>query len=91
MGLLTVAVGRTIYRPEHRHLVVVLRELRERAGLRQVEVAHRLDRPQSFVSKYEAGERRLDLVELREICAVLGVSLAELVDTFERTLKKAQR
>jgi len=42
--------------------------------LRQVQVAEALDVPQSFVSKYESGERRLDLIELRQVCAVLGVS-----------------
>lgn len=59
--------------------MVLLRGYREEAGLRQTELAERLGRPQSFVSKYEAGERRLDLVELKGICTVLGVPLAELV------------
>lgn len=86
-----MAVGRTIYTPEHRQLVALLRQLREDADLRQVEVARRLGRHQSFVSKYEAGERRLDLVELREISAVLGLSLVDLVARFERSLKRPGR
>lgn len=61
----------------------LLRQLREDKGLRQVDLAHRLKRPQSFVSKYESGERRLDLVELRDICAALGTSLIEFVRLFE--------
>jgi len=52
--------------------------------LRQVDLAQRLVRPQSFVSKYVAGERRLDLVELRSICGALGVSLADLVRGWEQ-------
>lgn len=76
-------MGRTIHTPEHRRLVVLLRGLREAAGLRQVELAERLGRPQSFVSKYESGERRLDLVELREICQALGASVVELVQRWE--------
>lgn len=85
LGSLTVAVGRTIYTDEHRRLVALLREMREEAGLRQAEVARRLGRHQSFVSKYEAGQRRLDLVELREICRVLGVGLVEFVTRYERS------
>ncbi len=46
----------------------LLRDVRERAGLRQVDLAEKIGRPQSFISEYEAGQRRLDLVELREVC-----------------------
>ena len=42
-----------------------LKQARESAGLTQEEVARRLSRPQSFVSKCESGERRVDFVELR--------------------------
>ena len=67
-------------------MLELLRELRERQGLRQVELADQLGRPQSFVSKYETGERRLDIVELRQLCTVLGTDLARFVRTFERRL-----
>jgi transcriptional regulator with XRE-family HTH domain len=46
---------------------------RREAGLTQVALALRLKRPQSFVSKYERGERRLDLVEFQEVANALGV------------------
>lgn len=64
----------------------LLRELRESAGLNQEEVAKAVGRPQSFVSKYEAGERRLDVLELRELCGALGTDLPEFVKNFERKL-----
>jgi transcriptional regulator with XRE-family HTH domain len=51
-------------RPEYRRFLVRLREARERAGLTQVEVAKRLGVPQSYVSKSESGERRVDVIEL---------------------------
>jgi len=51
-------------RPEYRRFLARLRAARERVGLTQAEVAKRLRRPQSFVSKCEAGERRVDVVEL---------------------------
>jgi transcriptional regulator with XRE-family HTH domain len=53
------------------------------AGLRQADLAEKLRQPQSFVSRYESGERRLDILELRQICVVLGVSLAEFVRRLE--------
>ena len=51
---------------------------------RQQDLARALERPQSFVSKIESGERRVDLVELREICLALGVDLVALVERFDR-------
>lgn len=57
-------VRKAIGSSEHRHLCAVLREARIAAGLSQAEVAEALSVPQSFVSKYERGQRRLDLFEL---------------------------
>ena len=49
-------------------------------------MARALGKPQAFVSYYESGARRLDLLELRQVCGVLGVSLVEFVRKFERML-----
>jgi transcriptional regulator with XRE-family HTH domain len=65
------------------HLLELLRQVRIDAGLRQVDLAKKLRQPQSFVSKYESGERRLDLLELRQVCAAAGASLQEFVKRFE--------
>ncbi|MDM0051394.1 helix-turn-helix domain-containing protein [Variovorax sp. J22R115] len=46
----------------------------------QSQVANRLKRPQSFVSKYENGERQLDVVEFMDVCKALGVSPAALIN-----------
>ena len=78
--------GKSIYSEELRILVGLLRQLREEAGLRQVELAERLNRHQSFVSKYEAGQRRLDLIELRAVAGALGISLVEVVRRFEKAV-----
>jgi len=48
-------------------------QARKSTGLTQVELADRLGRPQSFVSKYERGERKLDVVEFCEVCRALGI------------------
>ena len=70
-------------RAARQRLRELLRKWRHSAGLRQTDVAARLGRPQSFVSKYESGERRLDLIELREVCRALGLTLADVLQTFE--------
>ncbi|MBA3312565.1 MAG: helix-turn-helix domain-containing protein [Planctomycetota bacterium] len=72
--------------PKRRVLRELLRDLRREQGLRQADVAARVGEPQSFVSKYETGERRLDVIALREVCHVLGVSLAEFAERLEARL-----
>lgn len=56
--------------PRYREFLGRLKAAREEAGLRQVEVAKLLRQPQSFVSKCESGERRVDIVELEKFAAV---------------------
>jgi transcriptional regulator with XRE-family HTH domain len=56
----------------HKTLRELLIEARKTAGLTQAELSLRLGRPQSFVSKYERGERRLDLVEFGEVARAVG-------------------
>lgn len=52
--------------------------LRLSAGLRQEDLADALGRTQYFVSRYESGQRRLDFMEVRDICKALGVTVTEL-------------
>jgi len=77
-------VRKSIYSPEQSELLSLLREKRKEAGLSQIELAKRLSRSQSFVSKYESGELRLDLVQLSLVCRALGTSLSSFVRQFER-------
>jgi ribosome-binding protein aMBF1 (putative translation factor) len=56
-----------------------LAEARRALGLRQIDLADRLDRPQSFVSNYERGDRRLEVSEFIVIAQVLGLDAAALV------------
>jgi len=67
-------------------LQALLREVRTEAGLRQADLAEQLRLPQSFVSKYESGERRLDILELRQVCEVLRVPLQEFIRRLEERL-----
>ncbi len=65
--------------PRQARLQQLLIELRTAAGLTQADLAQRLKRPQSFVSKYESGERRLDVVELIEVTEGIGCRADELM------------
>jgi transcriptional regulator with XRE-family HTH domain len=78
---------KSIFTSEQIILQGLLRQIRLGAGLRQEDLAERLKEPQSFVSKYESGERRLDLIELRQICQAVGVTLLELVRRYEEQLQ----
>lgn len=64
-----------------------LREAREDMGLTQVQLARRLKRHQSFASKSESGERRLDVIELRLVCKGIGITLADFIKRLEQNLK----
>lgn len=77
---------KSIFSAKQEKLQNLLKEARMDAGLSQTEIAKALKKPQSFVSKYESGERRLDIVELREICGLLKISLPVFVKRFEESL-----
>jgi transcriptional regulator with XRE-family HTH domain len=77
---------KSIYSAEQQRLQQLLRQIREDAGVTQFELATKLDRPQSFVSKYESGERRLDILELRGVCKTLKIPFLDFVRRLERVL-----
>jgi transcriptional regulator with XRE-family HTH domain len=60
-------------------------EARKEAGLTQVDLAKHLSRPQSFVSKFERGERRLDVIEFLDVAEAIGI------DPYKFLLKIAQQ
>lgn len=74
------------YKEQQKLLQELLQQMRRHAGISQTDLANRLGKPQSYVSKYESGERRLDLIELRHICKTLGLSLTEFVRKFESSI-----
>lgn len=57
----------------------LLKQARADAGFTQAEVAKRISKPQSYVSKYESGERRLDVVEFVEVAEAIGIKPDELI------------
>lgn len=64
------------------HLAVQLRQVRLDANLTQAQVAKKIGQTQSYVSKYESGEQRLDLVELETVCNAVGIDLVDFVRRF---------
>ena len=70
---------KSVFTTRYQILKTLLLEARREAGLTQVELAAKLSRPQSFVSKYERGERRLDLVEFLEVADALGFQPARFI------------
>ena len=62
---------KSLHTRQHRLLIEALKEARKSAGLRQAQIAKRLGVHQSFVAKYEKGERRIDVVEFLTIATAL--------------------
>lgn len=75
---------RSVFSPAYRRLRDWLVAGRQARSLTQAELAQKLGRPQSFVSKYERGERRLDFVEVFEIAGVLLIDVCDLVTELRR-------
>jgi transcriptional regulator with XRE-family HTH domain len=65
-------VTKSLFSPQYDRFRLLLIQARKTASLTQVELAVKLSRPQSFVSKYERGERRLDVVEFLEVARAIG-------------------
>ena len=68
-------MSKTIYSKEHRHIVEQLKKARESAGLSQEEVAEILGKTQSYISKIESGQRKVDVVQLKEFAKIYKKNL----------------
>ena len=79
---------KSIFSDDYNRFLQQLREARRESGLTQLQLAERLHQTQSFVSKCERGERRLDIVEVRAFCAALGVSFSAFIVQFDKTLSE---
>ena len=84
-------VSKTRYTQADEIFRELLREMRVAKNLTQADVAANLGLPQSYVSKYESGERRLDFVEATLVCEALGMSIEDFVAAYSGRLAKARR
>jgi transcriptional regulator with XRE-family HTH domain len=76
---------RSVFTSDYDKFRQLLVDARTTAGITQVELAEQLERPQSFVSKFERGERRLDVIEFIEVVNALGIDPATFI---KRLIKK---
>ena len=74
---------KTIYSREYKSFLRLLRETRQQAGMSQQDLANKLGQTQSFVSKCERGERRIDVVELRHFCRAMKIPVSTFIKRLE--------
>jgi transcriptional regulator with XRE-family HTH domain len=79
---------KSIYTREYGVALRLLRTAREASGMTQVQLAKALGQSQSFVSKVELGDRRLDVIQLRTLLHKIGLKLPEFVLRLEAELTK---
>jgi transcriptional regulator with XRE-family HTH domain len=79
-------MDKSISSHDYRIFLRELRSARKHRGLTQIDLAARLGETQSFVSKCERGERRLDILELRAFCLAIGTPLSDFVRRLEEAL-----
>lgn len=81
---------KSLHSRHYKLFLVELRDARTRLGVTQEELAARLDATQSFVSKCERGERRLDVVELQLWCKALGIRMSDFVRRLDGRLDRSR-
>ena len=83
-GLQTADVPKSAFSRKYRHFRTLLTDARLRAGLTQASLSKKLGRPQSFVSKFENGERRLDVIEFLDVARALRLDPIRVIDELSR-------
>ncbi len=82
---------KTLNTKESKILLEMLYQLRSSSGIRQSDLAQMLKVPQSFISKIESGERRIDLIELRAVLQYLDTNLIEFVTELEKRINESRK
>ncbi len=77
---------RSPYQQQRILLTSLLKQIRKQQNITQNTLAKKLNKPQSFVSKYENGERILDVVEIYQICLALSMPFIELMEQFDHKI-----
>ncbi|MBF0548247.1 MAG: helix-turn-helix transcriptional regulator [Candidatus Riflebacteria bacterium] len=75
---------KSIFTKKHNLFRELIIAARKNASISQVDLAKKLKRPQSFVSKYERGERRLDIIEFLEVVKAIGINPLKIIKELER-------
>lgn len=72
-------MSKTIWTKEYADFIKKLRQARLEAGLKQIEVAKKLKRPQSYISRVESGEYRLDIIEVKRFAKLYKKEINDLI------------
>lgn len=76
---------KSVFSDRYSRLITRIVEARRRAGITQTALAQKLGKPQSYISKVERGERRLDVVETMDLAVALGVTINDLIESLDAT------
>ncbi len=82
-GYILWQVKNSIYTYEYQKFLGNLRKARKESGLTQVDVAQKLNQPQSYISKCESGERRVDVIELLRFSKIYNKQIEYFIDNIE--------
>jgi transcriptional regulator with XRE-family HTH domain len=77
---------KSIYTKEYLTFLKCLVKARKAAGITQVQFAEMIEQPQSFVSRCERGERRVDVIELRVFCQAMGIPYIKFIEQLEEAI-----
>ncbi len=82
---------KSVFTPKYSRFRTLLIEARKKAGLAQMELARKLSRHQSYVSKFERGERRLDVIEFFEVAQAIGIDPVDFLKGFYDTKTRPRK
>ena len=83
-------VKKSLSNKKQKVFLELLYQVRVNSGLRQIDLAQKLNVNQSFVSKIESGERRIDIIELIEICESIDVNIVDFIKKLEQKLNESK-
>jgi transcriptional regulator with XRE-family HTH domain len=78
---------KTIRTKRHKKLIELVLAERKQAGIRQVQLAKKLKRSQTWIARLESGERRLDVIELLDLAEAIGFDAPALVAAVQQSKK----
>ena len=81
---------KSLHTSENNILLSLLRQVRQDAGLTQAEMAARLGVNQSWISYYERGSRKLDMLQVRQICVAAGIPLAQFAAMLDKAISEVE-